>query len=88
MSGGSGTRLWPMSRTSRPKQFLTLITDKTTFQETALRASPAVDPAYANPAVIAGGKHGAIASQQLQEINIQPAEIILEPGLRAKTGTH
>jgi len=82
MSGGSGTRLWPMSRASRPKQFLNLITDKTMFQETALRVSPALDPAFLNPVVIAGGKHGALITEQLNEIDIEPADIILEPCAR------
>ncbi|MBL4618847.1 MAG: mannose-1-phosphate guanylyltransferase/mannose-6-phosphate isomerase [Marinicaulis sp.] len=82
MSGGSGTRLWPMSRASRPKQFLKLVTDKTMFQETALRVSPALDPSSLNPVVIAGGKHGALITEQLNEIDIVPADIILEPCAR------
>lgn len=82
MSGGAGTRLWPMSRASHPKQFLKLVTDKTMFQETALRVSPDVDDAFLNPAVIAGGKHGAIIAEQLAEIGGEAAEIILEPCAR------
>jgi mannose-1-phosphate guanylyltransferase / mannose-6-phosphate isomerase len=82
MSGGSGTRLWPMSRASRPKQFLKLVTDKTMFQETALRVSPALDGVFLNPVVIAGGKHGVLITEQLNEINIEPADIILEPCAR------
>jgi len=79
MSGGSGTRLWPMSRASHPKQFLKLVTDKSMFQETALRVSSSHDDAYRNPVVICGGKHGAIVAGQLSEIGVEPAEIILEP---------
>ena len=78
MSGGSGTRLWPMSRTARPKQFLSLVTDKTMFQETASRVHDETG-AYLNPVIIAGRKHGAIVTEQLVEIGIAPAEIILEP---------
>ncbi len=78
MSGGSGTRLWPMSRASKPKQFLKLVTDKTMFQETALRAYDGGET-YLNPVIIAGRKHGAIITEQLAEIDITPAEIILEP---------
>jgi len=82
MSGGSGTRLWPMSRTARPKQFLRLFTDKTLFQETALRLAPSHGEAFLNPVVIAGGKHGRLISEQLAEIGIVPAEVILEPRQR------
>ena len=64
MSGGAGTRLWPMSRRARPKQFLNLVTDKSMLQETALRVSAAVDANYLDPVIIAGGKHGAIVSEQ------------------------
>lgn len=81
MSGGSGTRLWPMSRKARPKQFLKLVSDKTMFQETALRVYDG-NKAFLDPVVIAGGKHGAIISEQLAEIDITPAEIILEPCAR------
>ena len=81
MSGGSGTRLWPMSRGARPKQFLKLITDKTMFQETVLRVRDDSGK-YLNPVVIAGRHHGAIISEQLVEIDVPPAEIILEPSPR------
>lgn len=77
MSGGSGTRLWPMSRAARPKQFLKLVTERTMFQETALRA-PA-DRGFFSPAVIAGAKHGRIVSEQLAEIGVDPGAVILEP---------
>lgn len=79
MSGGSGTRLWPMSRAARPKQFLSLVTDKTMFQETALRVAPDADGNYAPPVVIAGARHGAIVAEQLSEVDIPAGEIILEP---------
>ena len=82
MSGGSGTRLWPMSRSARPKQFLNLVTDKSMFQETALRVAPAADENYAPPVVIAGARHGAIVADQLGGVDILPAEIILEPAPR------
>ncbi len=82
MSGGSGTRLWPMSRASHPKQLLKLVTDKTMFQETSLRVSSRDNDAYRNPVVICGGKHGAVVAEQLSEIGLEPAEIILEPCAR------
>lgn len=82
MSGGSGTRLWPMSRASRPKQFLKLVTDKTMFQETVLRVSKQSDDAFLDPVIIAGGLHGAVIAEQLNEIDVDAAEIILEPCAR------
>lgn len=82
MSGGSGTRLWPMSRASRPKQFLKLVTDKTMFQETVLRVSKETDDAFLDPVIIAGGLHGAVIAEQLNEIDVDAAEIILEPCAR------
>lgn len=79
MSGGAGTRLWPMSRTAHPKQFLKLVTDKTMFQETALRVATQADENYAPPVVIAGAGHGALVADQLVDIGIAASEIILEP---------
>ncbi len=81
MSGGSGTRLWPMSRAAKPKQFLKLVSDKTMFQETALRVCGNGD-VFSDPVVIAGRRHGAIVAEQLSEIGLSPAEIILEPCAR------
>ena len=78
MSGGSGTRLWPMSRVATPKQFLNLVTDKSMFQDTVLRARNGADT-YLDPVIIAGGKHGAIIGDQLAAIDIEPGGIILEP---------
>ena len=82
MSGGAGTRLWPLSRRAKPKQFLKLVTDKTMFQETALRVSPDLGGRYAAPLVIAGKSHEALVAEQLAEININPQGIILEPAAR------
>ncbi len=79
MSGGSGTRLWPMSRAALPKQFLKLVTDRTMFQNTALRVCGKEDGAYLDPVVICGANHGAVVAEQLDEIGLQPAEIIIEP---------
>lgn len=79
MSGGAGTRLWPMSRQSRPKQFLSLVTERSMFQETVLRVSPQIDPNFQPPVVIAGGKHGAIIAEEFRDLDIEPGDIILEP---------
>ncbi|WDI30451.1 mannose-1-phosphate guanylyltransferase [Hyphococcus flavus] len=81
MSGGSGTRLWPLSRRARPKQFLNLAGKHTLFQDTVLRL---IDDnnIFTAPLIIAGKNHADIVSEQLSEINIQPADIILEPSPR------
>lgn len=78
MSGGSGTRLWPLSRSARPKQFLKLATDNTMFQETALRVRDA-SGRFLDPIVIAGERHIDLVKEQLDMIAIQPAAVILEP---------
>jgi mannose-1-phosphate guanylyltransferase/mannose-6-phosphate isomerase len=77
LSGGSGTRLWPLSRAALPKQFLPLVTDKTMFQETLLRLQGF--PGMAAPLLICNNEHRFLAAEQLRDINIQPLSLILEP---------
>lgn len=81
LSGGSGTRLWPMSRKLYPKQFLALAGDATMFQKTVQRAaglaSPGVD--VAAPVVVCNEEHRFLAAEQLRQIGVNPAAIILEP---------
>ena len=77
LSGGSGTRLWPLSRAALPKQFLPLVTEKTMFQETLLRLHGLPD--VAEPLLICNNEHRFLAAEQLREINIQPLSLILEP---------
>lgn len=83
MSGGAGTRLWPMSRAARPKQFLPLVGDRSLFQETAARLSGGGDVDYLPPVVVAGIAHAAIIRAQLVEIGVTPAAIIIEPMARS-----
>lgn len=78
MCGGAGSRLWPMSRQATPKQFLSLVTERTMFQETALRVN-APGEGFLDPVIIAGRSHGAVVSEQLAAIGLTAAEIILEP---------
>ncbi len=78
MSGGAGSRLWPLSRRARPKQFLNLTGERSLFQETALRLSDGAG-VFAPPMVIAGRGHEGLVSEQLRALNITPAEVILEP---------
>ena len=77
LSGGSGTRLWPLSRAALPKQFLPLVTEQTMFQETLLRLQGF--PGMAAPLLICNNEHRFLAAEQLRAINIQPLSLILEP---------
>jgi len=78
MSGGAGTRLWPLSRRTRPKQFINLISDKSLFQETILRLSDDGET-FAPPLIIAGRGHEALVAAQLEAIGLAPSAVILEP---------
>ncbi|WP_372739260.1 mannose-1-phosphate guanylyltransferase/mannose-6-phosphate isomerase [Neptunomonas sp.] len=73
LSGGSGTRLWPMSRTQYPKQFLPLISGKTMLQETVARLG---DVKTVN--VICNEEHRFLAAEQMRQMS-QPCSIFLEP---------
>lgn len=80
LSGGSGTRLWPMSRRDRPKQFLALTAEATMLQVTARRAN---DPLrFAAPIVVANAGHADQVEQQLRDIEVAPQVVILEPVAR------
>jgi mannose-1-phosphate guanylyltransferase/mannose-6-phosphate isomerase len=79
MCGGAGTRLWPVSRESMPKQFVPLIGQHSTFQQLLERIS---DPAlFARPIVITNTEFRFIAAEQLRECAIE-ADIVLEPSRR------
>lgn len=76
LSGGSGTRLWPLSRKLYPKQFLDLTgSQKTVFQNTLLR----LPKHFSDPVIVCNEEHRFLAAEQLREININPESIILEP---------
>ncbi|MDD5180886.1 MAG: mannose-1-phosphate guanylyltransferase/mannose-6-phosphate isomerase [Gallionellaceae bacterium] len=77
LSGGSGSRLWPMSRTALPKQFLPLVSEHTMFQETLLRLQGL--PGIAAPLVICNDEHRFLAAEQLRAIGSTPLSLILEP---------
>jgi len=79
MSGGSGTRLWPLSTPAQPKQFHALATSRTLIQETALRLS---GPEFLKPVVICGRSHEHLALTQLEAIDLLPQTVILEPFAR------
>jgi mannose-1-phosphate guanylyltransferase/mannose-1-phosphate guanylyltransferase/mannose-6-phosphate isomerase len=77
LSGGSGTRLWPLSRTGRPKQLLSLTASETMLQLTANRVPPGKD--FASPVVVANAAHAEMIEQQLEAVGIEDALLILEP---------
>jgi mannose-1-phosphate guanylyltransferase len=74
LSGGSGTRLWPMSRDERPKQFLALTDERTMFQLTLDRASDSAR--FADPLIVANARHADLIEEQLSGTS---ATLILEP---------
>lgn len=79
LSGGAGTRLWPASRESLPKQFLKLLGERSTLQETLLRVSDA--KIFGKPVIVANLAYRFLVREQLQEIGID-ADILLEPARR------
>lgn len=80
LCGGSGTRLWPLSRKSYPKQFVPLIGDKTLFQSCAERMAQSGDGiSYAPPIVLTGSDFRFIVTEQLQAIGVDPGAILIEP---------
>src|SRR3546814_16391088 len=76
LCGGSGTRLWPLSRSSYPKQLLPLASDKTMLQETALRT---VDPLFASPLIHGTQEHSFHIPPHLTPTSLEPRRIHLEP---------
>lgn len=80
LSGGSGTRLWPISRRNLPKQFLSLAGSETLFQQTARRGMSLPDAVA--PIVVAADDHRFLAAEQLQDLGITGASILLEPVAR------
>jgi mannose-1-phosphate guanylyltransferase/mannose-6-phosphate isomerase len=80
LSGGAGTRLWPLSRAVMPKQLLPLVTDKTMLQETALRVRGW--PEVMAPLVVCGNEHRFLVAEQLRDVGITPHAILLEPAGR------
>ncbi len=76
LSGGSGSRLWPVSRESFPKQLWPLISERSMIQETALRAH---GPGFAAPIVVCNQEHRFLIAEQLRATGIDGARIVLEP---------
>ncbi|MFQ5765995.1 MAG: mannose-1-phosphate guanylyltransferase/mannose-6-phosphate isomerase [Rhodospirillales bacterium] len=79
LSGGSGQRLWPISREQYPKQLIELVSDRSLLQETAARLS---GPRFAAPLVICNDDHRFVVAEQLREIGVEARAIVLEPSGR------
>jgi mannose-1-phosphate guanylyltransferase / mannose-6-phosphate isomerase len=77
LSGGSGTRLWPMSRTLYPKQLLTLLGEDSLLQQTVRRVAD--HDRFAAPLLVANEEHRFIIAEQLREIVGAPRALLLEP---------
>jgi mannose-1-phosphate guanylyltransferase/mannose-6-phosphate isomerase len=75
LAGGTGTRLWPVSRDAMPKQFLAFTGPRTTYQETLLRVA---HPMFAPPVVITGPDFRFFAERQAKEVGVE-ARVVLEP---------
>ncbi|WP_339691695.1 mannose-1-phosphate guanylyltransferase/mannose-6-phosphate isomerase [uncultured Parasphingorhabdus sp.] len=80
LSGGSGTRLWPLSTQEKPKQFLNLLGPLSMFQLTFQRCAD--NAVYRNPIIVGASGHADIIQEQMQEIGAPPSTIILEPCAR------
>ncbi|HEY0419270.1 MAG TPA: sugar phosphate nucleotidyltransferase, partial [Acetobacteraceae bacterium] len=76
LSGGTGTRLWPVSRESFPKQFWPLISASSMIQETARRA---LGEGFAPPVIVCNQEHRFVVAEQMREAGVVGPRIVLEP---------
>jgi mannose-1-phosphate guanylyltransferase/mannose-1-phosphate guanylyltransferase/mannose-6-phosphate isomerase len=77
LSGGSGTRLWPLSRSLYPKQLIPLLSENSLLQETALRVPESAG--FGPPLVICNAEHRFVIAEQLRSAGSEPQAIVLEP---------
>ena len=82
LSGGSGSRLWPLSRAMRPKQFLGVTEQQTLFQLTLARVQQ-LDGAL-SPIIVANHEHRFLAAEQARVLGVDPTAILLEPTGRTR----
>ena len=77
LAGGSGSRLWPLSREALPKQLLRLVSENSMLQETVLRLQGLQD--WVPPLIVCGNEHRFLVAEQMREVGIAPRAILLEP---------
>jgi mannose-1-phosphate guanylyltransferase/mannose-6-phosphate isomerase len=80
LSGGSGTRLWPLSRAAYPKQLMPLVGERSLLQETIQRVGDAKQ--FAAPVLICNDEHRFLVAEQLRSLECKPEAIVLEPVAR------
>ena len=83
LAGGKGTRLWPISRSARPKQFLNLAGDNSLFQQTLMRVSDREN--FAEPIIITNNEYRFLVAEQALEAGVELGGILLEPVARNTT---
>ena len=79
LAGGSGTRLWPLSRKSYPKQFSSLMGDQSLFQLAAMRLRSSNGLKFRAPITVTNNDFRFIVAEQLQSVGIDPGSILIEP---------
>jgi mannose-1-phosphate guanylyltransferase/mannose-6-phosphate isomerase len=77
LSGGAGTRLWPLSRATYPKQLMPLLSEESLLQATARRVAPA--HGFLPPLIVCNAEHRFMVAEQLRSIEVAPEAILLEP---------
>ncbi|MGB7258040.1 MAG: sugar phosphate nucleotidyltransferase, partial [Pseudolabrys sp.] len=77
LSGGVGSRLWPLSRETYPKQLLSLLGEQTLLQQTAMRVSDKV--MFAAPLIVANAEHRFVIAEQMRSLGMAKPRIVLEP---------
>ena len=84
LCGGSGTRLWPLSRETYPKQFLTLMEDRSMLQQTVTRLKGLAThiPQASVPVLVCNEQHRFLLASQLMQIGVERCPILLEPAGR------
>ena len=82
LAGGSGTRLWPLSRKSYPKQFSKLIGTNTLFQSNALRLTSSDIVKFAPHITLTNSDFRFIIGEQLRDVAIEPGPILIEPEVK------